>query len=85
MTSGGSELNIMRKRTSRSGLRFVLVSLTLAIAVSLSSCSGDNKRVQASGPMVTVGVTKVVKKSLGTSITLSSELVPFQEIDVYAK
>lgn len=85
MTSGGSELNITRKRTSRSGLRFVLVSLTLAIAVSLSSCSGDNKRVQASGPMVTVGVTKVVKKSLGTSITLSSELVPFQEIDVYAK
>jgi len=66
-------------------LGFVLVSLTLAIAVSLSSCSGDNKRVQASGPMVTVGVTKVVKKSLGTSITLSSELVPFQEIDVYAK
>jgi RND family efflux transporter MFP subunit len=66
-------------------MRFVLVSLTLAIAVSLSSCSGDNKRVQASGPMVTVGVTKVVKKSLGTSITLSSELVPFQEIDVYAK
>jgi RND family efflux transporter MFP subunit len=32
-----------------------------------------------------VGVTKVVKKSLGREITLSSELVPFQEIDVYAK
>jgi len=27
----------------------------------------------------------VVKKSLGREITLSSELVPFQEIDVYAK
>jgi RND family efflux transporter MFP subunit len=35
--------------------------------------------------MITVGVTKVVKKSLGRQITLSSELVPFQEIDVYAK
>jgi RND family efflux transporter MFP subunit len=34
---------------------------------------------------VTVGVTKVVKMSLGRAITLSSELVPFQEIDVYAK
>jgi len=41
--------------------------------------------VQASGPGVTVGVTKVIKKSLGRDITLSSELVPFQEIDVYAK
>jgi RND family efflux transporter MFP subunit len=41
--------------------------------------------VQASGPAITVGVTKVVKKSLGRQITLSSELVPFQEIDVYAK
>jgi RND family efflux transporter MFP subunit len=41
--------------------------------------------VHASGPTLTVGVTKVVKKSLGRSITLSSELVPFQEIDVYAK
>ena len=30
-------------------------------------------------------MTKVVKKSLGRHITLSSELVPFQEIEVYAK
>jgi RND family efflux transporter MFP subunit len=36
-------------------------------------------------PTITVGVTNVVKKSLGREITLSSELVPFQEIDVYAK
>ena len=41
--------------------------------------------MQASGPGLTVGVTEVVKKSLGRDITLSSELVPFQEIDVYAK
>jgi RND family efflux transporter MFP subunit len=34
---------------------------------------------------MTVGVTQVAKKSLGRQITLSSELVPFQEIDVYAK
>ena len=34
---------------------------------------------------VTVGVTKVTRKSLQRQITLSSELVPFQEIDVYAK
>ena len=54
----------------------------LVLTLSSSSCSGgDDKRVQASGPNVTVGV----KKSLGRDITLSSELVPFQEIDVYAK
>ena len=64
----------------------VLASLALAFAITLSSCSGDaEKNVHASGPSVTVGVTKVVKKSLGRQITMSSELVPFQEIDVYAK
>ena len=41
--------------------------------------------MQASGPAITVGVTRVEKKSLGRQLTLSSELVPFQEIDVYAK
>ena len=34
---------------------------------------------------VSVGVVKVGKKDLGRTLTLSSELVPFQEIDVYAK
>jgi RND family efflux transporter MFP subunit len=64
----------------------LLVLLVVATAVNLTSCSGSgDKSVQAGGPTVTVGVTKVVKKSLGRQITLSSELVPFQEIDVYAK
>ena len=58
----------------------------VTLSLFFSSCSGSGeKRVQASGPTLTVGVTKVVKKSLGRQITLSSELVPFQEIDVYAK
>jgi RND family efflux transporter MFP subunit len=50
----------------------------------LPSCG----RVRAKGnaqDAVTVGVTKVGRKSLQRQITLSSELVPFQEIDVYAK
>jgi len=64
---------------------FILTALALAIFLGISSCSSDNKRVQASGPTITVGVTKVAKKSLGRNITLSSELVPFQEIEVYAK
>lgn len=57
------------------------------LALGLSSCSGGrNEKVEASAQQaVTVGVTHVVKKTLSRQITLSSELVPFQEIDVYAK
>jgi RND family efflux transporter MFP subunit len=74
--------NCRRKVT----ISVALATLTIAPVVSLSSCSGDRTgNVQANGPSITVGVTKVVKKSLGRQITLSSELVPFQEIDVYAK
>lgn len=63
-----------------------LIAFGIVVVLSLSSCSGRDKQVEASGgPAVTVGVTKAVKKSLGRHITLSSELVPFQEIDVYAK
>jgi RND family efflux transporter MFP subunit len=63
------------------------IGLVLVSAAALSSCSGtSNSKVEAnSGSSVTVGVTKVVKKTLSRQITLSSELVPFQEIDVYAK
>src|SRR6202050_5145521 len=64
----------------------VLPSLATALSLALSACSGkSNQPVEASGAAASVGVTRVVKKSLGRDITLSSELVPFQEIDVYAK
>jgi RND family efflux transporter MFP subunit len=65
--------------------RFTLAGVVLTAIVALASCSGNGKSVEASDSGVTVGVTKAVKKSLVREITLSSELVPFQEIDVYAK
>jgi RND family efflux transporter MFP subunit len=34
---------------------------------------------------VTVGVTTATKRPIGRDLTMSAELVPFQEIDVYAK
>src|SRR5580693_8751524 len=64
-----------------------------AAAVVLASCNGAGK-VQAkapgelgpgSGPALSVGVVKVGRKNVGRTLTVSSELVPFQEIDVFAK
>jgi len=69
----------------RARIIFCTLAGAVALVIVSSSCSGGNGRAEASGPTITVGVTRVVKKSLGRQITLSSELVPFQEIDVYAK
>src|SRR5579863_1728827 len=82
----GAMVSPTLKRLRCGGVSVAIAGSLAALAMLLSSCSGDgNIRVQASGPAVTVGVTKVARKSLGRQITLSSELVPFQEIDVYAK
>ena len=77
--------NLSPSALTRSLKAGALLALALAMT-SLASCSGGSGRVHADAQnLVTVGVTKVVKKSLNQQITLSSELVPFQEIDVYAK
>jgi RND family efflux transporter MFP subunit len=64
--------------------------LTAALAGALSSC-GTAQKVQAGAPAsgasaeVSVGIVKASRQSLQQQLTLSSELVPFQEIDIYAK
>jgi RND family efflux transporter MFP subunit len=63
--------------------KLILLASLVCLVVEFVACSGGGSHVQAAA--ITVGVTKVVRKSLGRQITLSSELVPFQEIDVYAK
>jgi len=76
----------MNKQTSSSNL-FVTaaaVGLTAILVALLPSCGKVRAKSSSAAP-VTVGVTKVTRKSLQRQITLSSELVPFQEIDVYAK
>lgn len=61
--------------------------LLVVLVTVLPSCErvtdGESNASTARG--VTVGVTRVARKSLMKALTLSSELVPFQEIDVYAK
>jgi RND family efflux transporter MFP subunit len=75
---------LRRLRSWVTGISIALVGL---LAISLSSCSGGSgSKVEANtSSAMTVGVTRVMKKTLSRQITLSSELVPFQEIDVYAK
>ena len=57
-----------------------------AAAISLSGCSSPKVRAaDQAGTPPTVGVVKIGVKPLARDLTMSSELVPFQEIDVYAK
>jgi RND family efflux transporter MFP subunit len=76
--------NRTRVRTA-SFIAFAMVGIAALLTVGLSSCSGSGNGKASADEVVTVGVTNVVKKTLSRQITLSSELVPFQEIDVYAK
>src|SRR5580693_4455417 len=70
--------------TTLARLKLLLVVPAFA---GLIACNGNEVKVQAgaSGAEVTVGVVSVKSMPLSRSLTLSSELVPFQEIDVYAK
>ena len=76
----------MADRTAKSaGIAILTVALS---PVFLSSC-GKTQKVQAhdsAAPAgVTVGVAPVTHGALSQTLTMSSELVPFQQIDVYAK
>jgi RND family efflux transporter MFP subunit len=79
----------MKKQES---LLFVSIFAASILGICLASC-GSGEKVQANNPGaggsasgdVSVGVTKVGRKALERTLTLSSELVPFQEIDVYSK
>src|SRR5579863_3910954 len=74
---------------SRQFERLLLVGSAALLGIGLAGCSGkkvsaDVDASKAAGE-VTVGVVAVKTKPLGRDLTISSELVPFQEIDVYAK
>lgn len=72
-------------RSYRSSSGFIIL-LGFGIA-SLSGCSGTQKVHASEEPdaATTVGVALVSRKPMERQLTISSELVPFQEIDVYAK
>lgn len=70
------------------GALFGLLAL-LPLLACLGACSSSQVVGAAGGDeqeaVTTVGVTPVVRKPMMRQLTVSSELVPFQEIDVYAK
>src|SRR5579871_1432174 len=72
-------------------LKHIVLLVASAILVFLSAGCGGGQKVNAEvnpgtpAADVTVGVVPVGTKRLARDLTISSELVPFQEIDVYAK
>ena len=64
-------------------LAIVLVAFA---AAGMAACSrGGRAEAGETAEAVSVGVTRAIRMPLERQLTLSSELVPFQEIDVYAK
>jgi RND family efflux transporter MFP subunit len=64
-------------------LAFPSVALLSGVLAACSVSGKVNQPEQSTVP--TVGVVMVTKANLQQSLTVSSELVPFQQIDVYAK
>jgi len=67
----------------------VRTALTTGLAAFLLASCGSKTPVpdpaSANAPDVSVAVAKVTRKNLAQTLSISSELVPFQEIDVFAK
>lgn len=69
----------------RSGLTLVLAALAAASAISCGGDSAQAKQDSSAPQKPEIAVVKVARKDLAKTLAVSSELVPFQQIDVYAK
>ena len=68
------------------GLPHIMVVAIVVAVAAMTACSRNNRVEAGEAPeAVPVGVTRAIRIPLERQLTLSSELVPFQEIDVYAK
>jgi RND family efflux transporter MFP subunit len=70
------------------GRPLIVLPGVLALLMGLGGCSTPRAEGASTGEpdvATTVGVTPVTRKPMMRQLTVSSELVPFQEIDVYAK
>ncbi len=83
--SGGNHAHLFRLRPV---VTSALACVTGAIGLALVSCGGNRVAQADAGSQSSlpeVAVAKVSRKPMARYLTISSELVPFQEIDVYAK
>ena len=83
-----NQLSAGRGRSFKYRVKPWLACLTVIMGATLFSC--DKRDIaQAHGSAQTatteVAVAKVIRKPMARYLTVSSELVPFQEIDVFAK
>lgn len=63
----------------------IAVSALAALVISLGGCSRTEPVLAGQEIETTVGVTSVTRKPMMRQLTVSSELVPYQETDVFAK
>ena len=70
-------------------LPIALTAFSAAVlTITLASCEGQSAGAKETSSVPQgreVGVVKVARKALRRTLTVSSELIPFQQIDVYAK
>jgi RND family efflux transporter MFP subunit len=69
----------------RMNMRFPVAVLVLAATISAGCSKHESVAAKALPEAVSVGTTEVQLRPMAQRLTVSSELVPFQEIDVYAK
>lgn len=63
-----------------------IAAFAMVVAASVVACSrGSRVEAGAAEEAITVGVTRAIRMPMERQLTVSSELVPFQEIEVYAK
>jgi RND family efflux transporter MFP subunit len=70
---------------TRTPLICILAAAVPLLVTSCNTSSAKGPAVQPAEAQVTVGVVPVKTGSVGRTMNISSELVPFQEIDVFAK
>jgi RND family efflux transporter MFP subunit len=68
------------------GAPWAFVTAGMAACLLAASCGGASAAKESNAPQAReVGVVKVTLKPLQRTLTVSSEFIPFQQIDVYAK
>jgi RND family efflux transporter MFP subunit len=64
--------------------RPLLIAVAIYVSICLIGCS-DSRKSEAGNSAPVAAVVKVQRKNISNTLEISSEFLPFQEIDVFAK